>query len=744
MTVANKPTEPKFLANPEAEELILGGILFDSRAIAKVENILSPEHFYVRSHATIYQTALELYRSGLPTDLMTVSHHLEEKGVLEQIGGISRLATLIERTVSAANIDSYARNIVRKHWEKRELQSLSYKITEWVEDPNYSPAQIAELIIHQAQSLTIASGDKSLLSRAIAQIKQILKIPDLSELQQNAKLEHLRSELKINPYQWENNFVQAAKKELRGETQKARLKLEILAYVQTLDPYEKMLLKSHICSHYRLSKADLNYLVQQTQKELETMAQSDFSFDEFLNSGTVGLQWLVPGILPVGETVLLAALAKTGKTLLATDIAYGVLTGERVLGEQPGVKGKVLLVTSDESGNSTKRRLRAKGFDLLANRNDLRIITKLDINDLSPLDKALGEHQPVLVIIDSLTSITDNLGVSEKDPEFARSIYHLKNLIGSYGASGILIHHENKCPDAKGINQVSGSARIVAATWGVLQLKAVNPDDEQDPRRWLRVKPREGQAVCHILKLNPKDLWASSTIFDYVGEFGDENGEKRTQGQRVLDLLARFAPHGLDYSEIDSYLNIGRSLYTVLDRLEDRQLITKQRSLVNPRRWMYCLPTTGDDDDDGGGQPPPVPDTPPPTESLSNTETITVSQSEPNITSSAGTTDNGNAASDVANLSEEAPNNQVEVTDLNELDDNQTVENQPSKPAPLFEIGQQVERYIPTYDLTQKGRTIVNRAFKVFEWVYLLNDAANTWVHERYLRATVIEDNEGG
>jgi hypothetical protein len=57
-----------------------------------------------------------------------------------------------------------------------------------------------------------------------------------------------------------------------------------------------------------------------------------------------------------------------------------------------------------------------------------------------------------------------------------------------------------------------------------------------------------------------------------------------------LELLRKFSPRGLEYQEIDRYLNVGKSLYTVLDRLEDRQLITKRRSLTDARRWVYCLP----------------------------------------------------------------------------------------------------------------------------------------------------------
>jgi hypothetical protein len=121
-------------------------------------------------------------------------------------------------------------------------------------------------------------------------------------------------------------------------------------------------------------------------------------------------------------------------------------------------------------------------------------------------------------------------------------------------------------------------------------MMATDPNNDKNPTRWLKVKPREGESTTLTLDINPKDLWASQGIFSFVGEFGDESGEKRTQGERVLELLRKFSPRGLEYQEIDRYLNVGKSLYTVLDRLEDRQLITKRRSRTDARRWVYCLP----------------------------------------------------------------------------------------------------------------------------------------------------------
>lgn len=99
-----------------------------------------------------------------------------------------------------------------------------------------------------------------------------------------------------------------------------RLKLEVQAYLQSPDIFDKVRIKGEICSSYRISSNDLNLLCQALEKQNSTPQANTFGFDEFINQGTDALEWVIPGILPKGETVLLAALAKTGKTLLATDI----------------------------------------------------------------------------------------------------------------------------------------------------------------------------------------------------------------------------------------------------------------------------------------------------------------------------------------------------------------------------------------------------------------------------------------
>ncbi len=381
-----------------------------------------------------------------------------------------------------------------------------------------------------------------------------------------------------------------------------RLKLEVGIYAKETNLFKKKRLRGRICSEYRISKQDLEELVEELERSHSTPTQRIYNASEFFAQETAALEWIVPGLLPVGETALLASIAKVGKTGLITDIIHAVLAGETVVGEQVGVKGKVLFITSDESHNTTRRRLRTRGIDLLAEVDNLHIMPHLDITKLSELEAELEDFQPQLVVIDSLTTICLSLGVSEKDPEFARYIYKLKDLLGRYNAAGIITHHENKDCLAKGINKISGSARIPAAVWGIWQLEAVNPNDKQSPLRRLNIQPREGEPTVLSLQINPKDLWASQGIYEFLGELGDETGEKRSHGERVLALLAKYSPKGLTFKEIDDQLRVGRTLYSVLDRLEDRQTITKRRSATNPRLWVYALPNFS------GDSPPPAVD----------------------------------------------------------------------------------------------------------------------------------------
>lgn len=135
-----------FPANIEAEEEILGGILLDPEAMARIADILPKDAFFVQAHQTIYYAAQVLHSQGKPTDLMGVSTYLADRELLEQIGGITKLAQLLNRTISAVNIDRFT-NLVMDKYIRRELIKAGHEIV----GLGYETATELETVLDQSE-----------------------------------------------------------------------------------------------------------------------------------------------------------------------------------------------------------------------------------------------------------------------------------------------------------------------------------------------------------------------------------------------------------------------------------------------------------------------------------------------------------------------------------------------------------------------------------------------------------------
>ena len=133
-------------ASIEAEEAILGGILFDPEAITRVAELVVKDAFYVKAHQEIYQAALSLNTKGKPTDFISISTYLSDRDLLEQVGGTTKLAQLLNRTVSAVNVDRYAKLIMDKY-TRRQLITSGHEIV----DLGYDNASELEVVLDAAE-----------------------------------------------------------------------------------------------------------------------------------------------------------------------------------------------------------------------------------------------------------------------------------------------------------------------------------------------------------------------------------------------------------------------------------------------------------------------------------------------------------------------------------------------------------------------------------------------------------------
>jgi replicative DNA helicase len=154
--------------NIEVEEAILGGILLDPEAIGRVAEKLIPEAFYIPTHTDIYKAALELNSQGKPTDLLTLTDWLIDRQQLEKIGGQAKLIQLLERTVSAVNIDSLAVLVMDKYI-RRELIRAGNEVTQL----GFATDRALEIVLDESEQ-QILNLTQSRPKQGLTPIKEIV------------------------------------------------------------------------------------------------------------------------------------------------------------------------------------------------------------------------------------------------------------------------------------------------------------------------------------------------------------------------------------------------------------------------------------------------------------------------------------------------------------------------------------------------------------------------------------------
>jgi len=115
--------------NLEAEQSLLAGVLVDPESMNKVVDVVASDDFYRDDHAKIFELMLDLYERSEPIDIVTMSSAAKDKGILEKIGGVTYLNTLVDLMPTSANITQYAK-MVREKALLRSLMKVSTEIIE--------------------------------------------------------------------------------------------------------------------------------------------------------------------------------------------------------------------------------------------------------------------------------------------------------------------------------------------------------------------------------------------------------------------------------------------------------------------------------------------------------------------------------------------------------------------------------------------------------------------------------------
>lgn len=114
----------------DAEESVLGSILFKPDSLTKVLDLVKEGDFYKPAHSVIYSAMLSCYEKGEVIDpVVLVDKIKRDNKNLSSIGGEETILNILKSVPNSANVESYAR-IVKEKATLRHLINVSTNIIE--------------------------------------------------------------------------------------------------------------------------------------------------------------------------------------------------------------------------------------------------------------------------------------------------------------------------------------------------------------------------------------------------------------------------------------------------------------------------------------------------------------------------------------------------------------------------------------------------------------------------------------
>ena len=127
MNVVSNEITKSMPCNIEAEQYVLGAIIFDNECIGDVVSVLKADDFYLEQHKRIYEAMVNISNRAEPIDLVTLKSELEN--VFDNIGGVDYITQICLMVNTTANLKYHVKIIEEKAILRRLIRS-SNEITD--------------------------------------------------------------------------------------------------------------------------------------------------------------------------------------------------------------------------------------------------------------------------------------------------------------------------------------------------------------------------------------------------------------------------------------------------------------------------------------------------------------------------------------------------------------------------------------------------------------------------------------
>ncbi|MBN9479030.1 MAG: replicative DNA helicase [Bordetella sp.] len=155
--------------NLEAEQALLGSLMFDNAVFERLSDRLRGSHFYEPFHQRLFDAIEDHIRQGLLAEPTILMERFKQDPAFQEFGGLRYLADLVDRAPPAANAPDYAR-VVYDLALRRDLIRIGGEIIK--EAPN--PQTPADEQIEQAEQTLYSLAETGKPSSGFVSFSQAL------------------------------------------------------------------------------------------------------------------------------------------------------------------------------------------------------------------------------------------------------------------------------------------------------------------------------------------------------------------------------------------------------------------------------------------------------------------------------------------------------------------------------------------------------------------------------------------
>lgn len=109
--ISNDVAIPHAPANVEAEQALLGALLYDNAAFERIGDYLQARHFFEPFHQRLFASIESHIRKGQLAEPILLAEQFSRDPAFDELGGVRYLADLVDRAPPAANAPDYARAV---------------------------------------------------------------------------------------------------------------------------------------------------------------------------------------------------------------------------------------------------------------------------------------------------------------------------------------------------------------------------------------------------------------------------------------------------------------------------------------------------------------------------------------------------------------------------------------------------------------------------------------------------------